>query len=111
MGNQERTASLFVDKNTKGTKTTSRTTEAPAPSTAAQRQRAEANGSHLIGYGRVSSLGQDTTIQEAKLREAGCSIIRTEKVSGKSREGRNELAAILDFLRQGDVVVALFAAG
>ena len=51
--------------------------------------------------------GQDTAIQEAKLRAAGCSIIRTEKVSGRSREGRDELAAILDFLRSGDVVVVV----
>jgi DNA invertase Pin-like site-specific DNA recombinase len=62
---------------------------------------------HLIGYGRVSTGGQDTAIQEAKLRAAGCSIIRTEKVSGRSREGRDELAAVLDFLRSGDVVVVV----
>jgi len=88
-------------KARKATKAPERTLgSSPAPSMAA-------NGTHLIGYGRVSSVGQDTAIQEAKLREAGCSIIRTEKVSGRSREGRDELAAILEFLRRGDVVVVV----
>jgi hypothetical protein len=50
---------------------------------------------HLIGYARVSSTGQDTTTQEAKLKGAGCTLIRTETVSGGSRNGRNELASIL----------------
>ncbi len=92
------TTSAATSRAAKATKI--RKAEAPAPSTAA-------NGNHLIGYGRVSSLGQDTAIQEAKLRDAGCSIVRTEKVSGKSREGRDELAAILEFLRPGDVVVVV----
>jgi DNA invertase Pin-like site-specific DNA recombinase len=58
-----------------------------------------------IGYARVSTLDQDTSIQEAKLREAGCTIIRKEKVSGKSREGRDELETVIQFLRAGDVLV------
>ena len=60
---------------------------------------------HLIGYGRVSSLSQDTTVQEAALRAADCNVIRVEKASGKSREGRDELASILEFIRPGDVLV------
>ncbi len=59
----------------------------------------------LIGYARVSTLDQDTTTQEAALRAAGCRVIRTEKASGRSREGRDELATILDFIRTGDVLV------
>jgi DNA invertase Pin-like site-specific DNA recombinase len=60
---------------------------------------------HLIGYARVSSIDQDTSIQSAKLKAAGCTIIRTEKVSGRSREGRDELASIIDFIRSGDTLV------
>jgi len=65
------------------------------------------NGGHLIGYARVSSQGQDTAIQEARLSEAGCTIIRTEKASGGSRSGRDELAAIMDFVRPGDTLVVV----
>ena len=57
------------------------------------------------GYARVSSTSQDTTLQEAALKQAGCTVIRTEKISGASREGRNELATILEFIREGDVLV------
>jgi DNA invertase Pin-like site-specific DNA recombinase len=60
---------------------------------------------HLIGYARVSSLSQDTAVQEAALRAAGCDVIRVEKASGKSRDGRDELASILEFIRPGDVLV------
>lgn len=58
-----------------------------------------------IGYARVSTTDQDTAIQEAALRVAGCRVIRKEKASGRSREGRDELATILDFIRPGDVLV------
>jgi DNA invertase Pin-like site-specific DNA recombinase len=60
---------------------------------------------HLIGYARVSSNDQDTSIQAAALRKAGCDVVRAEKASGKSREGRDELASILEFIRPGDVLV------
>jgi DNA invertase Pin-like site-specific DNA recombinase len=62
---------------------------------------------HQIGYARVSSLGQDTATQEAKLKAAGCTIIRTEKVSGGSREGRTELASVLEFIRPGDTLTVV----
>jgi DNA invertase Pin-like site-specific DNA recombinase len=58
-----------------------------------------------IGYARVSTVDQNTDNQEARLRAAGCTIIRKEKVSGKSREGRDELATVIEFLRAGDVLV------
>jgi DNA invertase Pin-like site-specific DNA recombinase len=61
---------------------------------------------HLIGYARVSSNDQDTSIQAAALRKAGCAVVRVEKASGKSREGRDELASILEFIRPGDVARA-----
>ena len=62
---------------------------------------------HLIGYARVSTAGQDTATQEAKLKAAGCTLVRTETVSGGSRDGRNELASILDFIRPGDVLIVV----
>ena len=65
------------------------------------------DGGHLIGYARVSTIGQDTATQEAKLKAAGCTLIRTETVSGSSRNGRNELASILDFIRSGDVLIVV----
>jgi DNA invertase Pin-like site-specific DNA recombinase len=55
-----------------------------------------------IGYARVSSRDQDHSTQESRLRATGCEIVRAEKVSGKSRDGRDELAAILQFIRPGD---------
>jgi DNA invertase Pin-like site-specific DNA recombinase len=58
-----------------------------------------------IGYGRVSSSSQDLAIQISQLEKAGCSPIRTEKVSGKSRDGRTELESILEFVRAGDELI------
>ena len=58
-----------------------------------------------IGYSRVSTLDQDLEGQAARLRAEGCSIVRSEKVSGASREGRPELATVLQFLRAGDELV------
>ena len=59
----------------------------------------------VYGYARVSSLSQSTEVQEKLLKDAGCSVIRTEKVSGKSREGRDELANLMDFISEGDKLV------
>jgi DNA invertase Pin-like site-specific DNA recombinase len=59
----------------------------------------------IIGYARVSTNDQDTAIQSTALKAAGCSVVRVEKVSGKSREGRDELASILEFVRPGDTLV------
>ena len=58
-----------------------------------------------IGYARVSTLDQDLDFQLAKLAAEGCSVIRSEKVSGGNREGRAELATVLAFLRPGDELV------
>jgi DNA invertase Pin-like site-specific DNA recombinase len=59
----------------------------------------------VIGYARVSSTDQDLTIQESVLRAAGCEVIRAEKRSGTTTEGREELHTVLDFLRKGDVLM------
>jgi DNA invertase Pin-like site-specific DNA recombinase len=73
----------------------------PSGSSSARRE------SHLIGYARVSTIAQDTATQEAKLKAAGCTLVRTETVSGGSRNGRNELASIIDFIRPGDVLIVV----
>jgi DNA invertase Pin-like site-specific DNA recombinase len=63
--------------------------------------------SSLIGYARVSSFDQSTDTQVERLKAAGCATIRTEKVSGKSRDNRVELATVLDFMRKGDTLVVV----
>lgn len=60
-----------------------------------------------IGYARCSSLDQSFDTQVERLRAAGCDIVRAEKMSGKSREGRDELATIMDFVQPGDEVVCV----
>src|SRR5512144_1071107 len=57
------------------------------------------------GYARVSSLGQNLSVQRAVLKAAGCDVIRAEKASGTRRDGRTELQVLLDFLRPGDSLV------
>lgn len=61
--------------------------------------------SSFIGYARVSSEDQDCSIQEAALRAVGCTVIRSEKRSGTSRDGRKELETVMTFLRAGDTLV------
>lgn len=58
-----------------------------------------------IGYARVSSADQDLEIQLNKLKTEGGEIIRAEKVSGASRDGRVELETVIQFLRPGDELV------
>ncbi len=60
---------------------------------------------NVIGYARVSSEDQDCSIQEAALRNAGCTIIRSEKKSGTTTVGRQELDTILAFLRTDDTLM------
>ena len=58
-----------------------------------------------VGYARVSTTDQDTALQVATLKAAGCEVIREEKASGTTTSGRRELAAILDFIRSGDMLL------
>jgi DNA invertase Pin-like site-specific DNA recombinase len=58
-----------------------------------------------IGYARVSTNDQDLQSQLDKLRSEGCEIIRSEKISGGSREGRDELSTVIAFLRSSDELV------
>lgn len=59
----------------------------------------------VIGYARVSTTDQNLSLQEAALRAAGCDLIRSEKRSGTTTTGRAELQTVLDFLRDGDVLM------
>jgi DNA invertase Pin-like site-specific DNA recombinase len=57
------------------------------------------------GYARVSTTDQNLGIQRDALTAAGCTMVRSEKMSGTTRDGRTELRILLDFLQAGDVVV------
>ena len=59
----------------------------------------------LVGYGRVSSAGQSLEVQLEALATAGCSKIFSEKRSGISVMGRDELAEALDFVREGETLI------
>ena len=58
----------------------------------------------LIGYARVSTVGQLLERQQHALAEAGCLRVFADKLSGKDAD-RPELAACLDYLRPGDTLV------
>jgi len=55
-----------------------------------------------IGYARVSSVGQSLDVQLAKLTQ--CDKIYQEKSSGATGK-RLQLAACLDYVRDGDTLV------
>lgn len=57
-----------------------------------------------IGYARVSTQDQDTSLQIDALKHAGCEEIFEEKFSGKTKE-RELLSQCLRMLRQSDVLV------
>ncbi|SCX35856.1 recombinase family protein [Agrobacterium rosae] len=59
---------------------------------------------HLIGYARVSTADQTTTMQLDALNAVGCTRIFSETASG-ARSGRPELTAALDYMREGDTLV------
>jgi DNA invertase Pin-like site-specific DNA recombinase len=57
-----------------------------------------------FGYMRVSTLDQNLDRQEQQLKDAGCTRIFFEKVTGTKRD-RPELNQMLDHLREGDTVI------
>jgi len=59
----------------------------------------------LIGYARVSTQQQDLARQFKALKRAGCARIYSDTASGKTLEGRPELADALDVLDRGDELV------
>jgi DNA invertase Pin-like site-specific DNA recombinase len=58
-----------------------------------------------VGYARVSSSTQDYQGQVDALKAAGCERIFSEKVSGKSTNGRREFDKLMKALLPGDIVV------
>lgn len=58
-----------------------------------------------VGYVRVSTAEQNTIRQEILMGSLGVERVYIEKASGKSRTARPELEAMMDFVREGDVVI------
>lgn len=59
----------------------------------------------VIGYARVSTTDQRLEVQLEALTAAGAERIYQEKASGADG-ARVELAAMLDYIREGDIVIA-----
>ncbi len=59
-----------------------------------------------VGYARVSTGHQSLDAQRDALEQAGCDKVFTDQMSGV-REDRPGLAALLDQVREGDVVVVV----
>ena len=60
----------------------------------------------IIGYARVSSIGQKLDVQLEKLQTQGCDKIYQEKESAASTTTkRPQLVACLDYVREGDSLV------
>lgn len=58
----------------------------------------------IVGYARVSTVHQNLDVQLEALKAEGCVRIYQEKVSGTSRTKREELAKVLDYVREGDIL-------
>lgn len=58
----------------------------------------------LIGYARVSTRDQTPALQLDALKVAGCERVFEETASGAQRD-RPQLAAALDYMREGDTLV------
>ena len=58
-----------------------------------------------VGYARVSSVGQNLQSQEDALKKENVERIFSEKVSGTSTKGRDQLKEMLNFVREGDEIV------
>jgi DNA invertase Pin-like site-specific DNA recombinase len=59
----------------------------------------------LVGYARVSSVGQSLDIQREQLKTAGCERIFEEKKSGAKADNRAALNEALKFTREGDTLI------
>lgn len=57
-----------------------------------------------IGYGRVSSRGQELESQLAILKDEGCEVIFSEKHTG-AKMNRPEFMKVLEVLEEGDTLV------
>lgn len=58
----------------------------------------------IIGYARVSGLAQNLTEQVAQLRDAGCSVVYEEHITGMTVD-RPEFQSVLGVLQAGDTLV------
>lgn len=58
----------------------------------------------LVGYARVSTHDQDAALQRVALEKAGCGRLFEETASGAQRD-RPQLAAALEYMREGDQLV------
>ncbi|ENM5837652.1 recombinase family protein [Vibrio mimicus] len=59
----------------------------------------------LIGYARVSTQDQCLESQLEALTAVGCQKVFYGKQSGKSDDNKNKLAELLNYVREGDIVV------
>ena len=59
----------------------------------------------LVGYARVSSLGQNLDSQLEILNKNGCEKIFQEKKSGSKTNNRPVLNEALEFVREGDIFI------
>jgi DNA invertase Pin-like site-specific DNA recombinase len=57
-----------------------------------------------IGYARVSTRGQDLTLQQEALKAAGCEKVFFEKISG-AKSDRLQLTRLLKAVDIGDIVI------
>lgn len=58
----------------------------------------------IYGYARVSTTDQTLDVQMAALQAAGCVVVRGEKKTGTTTNGRDELELVLSLLQPGDVL-------
>ena len=58
----------------------------------------------VVGYARISSVGQSLEVQQEKLVSYGVDKLFAEKLSGTTA-ARPELKSCLDYVREGDVLV------
>ena len=58
----------------------------------------------LVGYIRISTVGQNTARQEVLMQELGVEKIFIDRMSGKNTD-RPQLKEMLTFVRSGDTVV------
>jgi DNA invertase Pin-like site-specific DNA recombinase len=58
-----------------------------------------------VGYARVSTSSQNLENQIDQLKEAGCEKIFSEKKSGKNKDDRQQFNIMMDFVREGDILL------
>jgi DNA invertase Pin-like site-specific DNA recombinase len=58
----------------------------------------------IVGYARVSSVGQSLDVQKSKLEAYGCEKLFKEKLTGTTAN-RPQLQKMLEYVRDGDSVV------